>query len=89
LQLESDKPTEWAKIAGLLFSFGAKFYINAENIDTSGMSITQTERARPPHADSLNYFIMRIASGVGDDLETAEDDNSIYASRSELLELKK
>jgi hypothetical protein len=61
--------------------------ITPENVDTSGMSITKTDKRPPKYANAINYFIFKMATGI-ENVDGIEEDNSIYATRTQLQEFK-
>lgn len=77
----------WVQILKLLFSYGARFEINAENLDVNSMAIP-TAKPWPKFAENLNFYLTEMASGVGS-LDGVEVENSIYLSKEQVEDLKK
>ncbi|KAI6176910.1 SOCS box domain-containing protein [Aphelenchoides bicaudatus] len=87
--IESTEQTDWVKIAQLLFAYGARFAISPENLDIAGMALPPSTQPHlnPSHADSVNYFLTRIASSF-ENLDDVEEENAIYATKKQIEELK-
>jgi hypothetical protein len=51
------------------------------------MSITQTGKSPPDYARELNYFIFKMAMGIGN-VDRIDEENCIYATKEQLLEFK-